>query len=188
MGSGDTRPQRTRGKLIALEGLDDKDLLRSGKLLLQRAGGRPGGVSQWGASDLFFQLEICNCPETPSPATLLMLYAADLAFRLRWEINPLLEEGKDVVAAPYLETAVGFGKAAGLPAEWMDRLFEFAPRPNSAFRLPHGGKGAKGMPGECFRILAGASRHWKKRAGSKPIAQHLTKLKPLPRTGAGKNR
>ena len=42
----------------------------------------------------------------PRPRTLILLYAADLAFRLRWQIRPVLEEGTHVIAAPYLETVV----------------------------------------------------------------------------------
>ena len=52
----------------------------------------------------------------PSARTLLLLYAADLAFRLRWEIRPALAAGRTVVAAPYVDTAVAFGRAAGVPA------------------------------------------------------------------------
>ena len=66
---------------------------------------------------------------TPSPRTLLLLFAADLAFRLRWEIEPALAEGKVVIAAPYIETAVAFGRATGISAGWLANLFGFAPRP-----------------------------------------------------------
>ena len=52
-------------------------------------------------------------PGAPSARTLLLLYAADLAFRLRWQIRPALAEGRTVVAAPYVDTAVAFGRAAG---------------------------------------------------------------------------
>ena len=52
----------------------------------------------------------------PSARTLLLLYAADLAFRLRWQIRPALAEGRTVVAAPYVDTAMAFGRAAGLEA------------------------------------------------------------------------
>ena len=41
--------------------------------------------------------------------TLALVYAADLAFRLRWEIRPVLDAGGVVVASPYVETAVAFG-------------------------------------------------------------------------------
>ena len=68
---------------------------------------------------------------TASPRTLMLLYAADLLFRLRWEIRPALAEGRTVVAAPYLETAVAFGRACGLSRHWLDALFSFAPRPDA---------------------------------------------------------
>jgi hypothetical protein len=58
---------------------------------------------------------------------LLLLYAADLAFRLRWEIRPALAKGRIVIAAPYIETAVAFGRAAGVPGGWVRNLFAFAP-------------------------------------------------------------
>ena len=54
--------------------------------------------------------------------TLLLLYAADLAFRLRWEIAPALDEGRLVIAAPYVATPIALGQAAGLD-------FQFAPPP-----------------------------------------------------------
>jgi hypothetical protein len=66
----------------------------------------------------------------PSARTLVLLYAADLAFRLRWEIRPALGEGRVVAAAPYVATAIAFGRAAGLPAGWLKDLFSFAARPD----------------------------------------------------------
>src|SRR4029453_19438456 len=84
----------------------------------------------WDASGLFEQLVIAEADAgLPSPRTLLLLYAADLAFRLRWEIEPTLAEGKTVVAAPYVDTAVAFGRAAGLAGGWLTSLFSFAPTP-----------------------------------------------------------
>jgi thymidylate kinase len=60
-----------------------------------------------------------------------LLYAADLAFRLRWEIRPALAEGRIVIAAHYVETAIAFGQAAGLDARWLDDILSFAPRPHA---------------------------------------------------------
>src|SRR5207244_10239312 len=62
---------------------------------------------------------------------LLLLYAADLAFRLRWQIRPALAEGRTVVAVPYVATAIAVGRAVSLPATWLAGLFAFAPRPDS---------------------------------------------------------
>jgi hypothetical protein len=175
-----------QGKLIALEGLHDLELRRAGKQLLRQLSNKntAGGVSQWDASGLFFQLGRSQCPDVPSPKTLLMLYAADLAFRLRWEIGPLLAEGKDVVAAPYVETAVAFGRAAGVELEWMEQLFEFAPAADLSFRIKSPAARAKGFPSRCFQILAGASSHWKAKASPKPLTDHLIKLKAMPAASA----
>ena len=91
---------------------------------------RRGGISSWDASGVFQDLAVADRRSAgmPSPRTLLLLYAADLAFRLRWQIRPALAEGRTVVAAPYVDTAVAFGRAAGLPGGWLAALFSFAPR------------------------------------------------------------
>jgi hypothetical protein len=65
----------------------------------------------------------------------MLLYASDLLFRLRWEIEPTLAAGRTVVAAPYVESAMAFAAAAGLPKKWMNELFSFAPKPAASFRL-----------------------------------------------------
>jgi len=88
------------------------------------------GISHWDASGLFEELAIAaEHAGRPSARTLLLLYAADLAFRLRWEIAPALAAGRSVVAAPYVDTAVAFGRAAGLSGGWLRNLFRFAPVP-----------------------------------------------------------
>src|SRR5204863_3788339 len=89
---------------------------------------RRSGMSHWDASGLFEELAIADeHAGRPSARTLLLLYAADLAFRLRWEIKPALAAGRGVVAAPYVDTAIAFGRAAGVPAGWLTNLFRFAP-------------------------------------------------------------
>jgi len=59
--------------------------------------------------------------------SLSLVYAADLAFRLRWEIKPILEVGGIVIAASYIDTAVAFGESAGLAGNWLRELLRFAP-------------------------------------------------------------
>jgi hypothetical protein len=59
----------------------------------------------------------------------MLIYAADLAFRMRWEIMPALQQGMIVVAAPYVMTPITFGLATGLSSEWLHALFRFAPMP-----------------------------------------------------------
>jgi hypothetical protein len=92
------------------------------------APGARGGISRWDASGIFQDLAVADAEAgVPSARTLLLLYAADLAFRLRWQIRPALAEGRTVVAAPYVATAKAFGRAAGIDAGWLTNLFRFAP-------------------------------------------------------------
>jgi hypothetical protein len=101
------------------------------------SGRTTGGVSQWDASNIFFELGRRDPEQHPplSPRTLLLLYAADLAFRLRWEILPALKEGRHVLAAPYVQSAIAFGRAAGLPQQWLVSLFGFAAKPQACYRV-----------------------------------------------------
>lgn len=120
-----------RGRLIAVDGIDGAALLESARDALAGIS-RPlrGGVSRWDASGVFHELAMADGEAgILSPRTLLLLYAADLAFRLRWEIRPAIDEGRTIVAAPYVDTAVAFGRAVGLPSAWLANLFRFAPTP-----------------------------------------------------------
>jgi hypothetical protein len=116
------------GTLIAVDGVDADTVLTAARREL--AAHTRGGISRWDASGVFQDLAVAEpSAGAPSARTLLLLYAADLAFRLRWQIRPALAEGRPVVAAPYVDTAIAFGRAAGLPAAWLSNLFRFAPRP-----------------------------------------------------------
>ncbi len=126
------------GQLIALEGTQGPLLGEAARHLLRvyTDGKKAGGISSWDASNMFFEMRQ-NRAKTlhPSARTLILLYAYDLSFRLRWEIRPALEQGFAVVAAPYIASAIGFGEAAGLPRRWLEDLFSFAPKPEACYRL-----------------------------------------------------
>ena len=135
-----------RGHLIAVEGVSGAAVAAEARRMLKSSGRAQGGISWWDASGLFDQLTIADEDAgAPSPRTLLLLYAADLAFRLRWEIEPTMAEGKTVVAAPYVDTAIAFGRAAGLGAGWLSNLFQFALRP-AARRDVAAGSRSRGAP------------------------------------------
>jgi len=121
------------GRLIAVDGSRGKDVaVAAGDLLaaLKREG-IECAVSRWDASGLFTDLAAGGrIDRNVSIRTLSLVYAADLAFRLRWEIRPVLEAGGVVIAAPYLDTAVTFGTICGLDEDWLRRLMRFAPAAN----------------------------------------------------------
>jgi thymidylate kinase len=144
-----------KGRLIALDGSGGRSMAVAAKVLARefRQPDSKTGSSGWDASDLFFQ--IAQGPRGlpgPSPRTLILLYASDLAFRLRWQIRPALEEGVTVIAAPYLETAIGFGRSAGLSTVWLRQVFEFAPAADRSFRVPEdaGTAGLRSTPANSF--------------------------------------
>jgi hypothetical protein len=114
--------------LISIDGVAGGALAAAAEGL-RTNGYRGAGISEWDASGIFGELIAAEQDAgAPSPRVLLLLYAADLAFRLRWEIRPALAKGRSVIAAPYIETAVAFGRATGLPGGWVRNLFAFAPR------------------------------------------------------------
>jgi thymidylate kinase len=121
-----------KGALIAVDGVNGAAVRKQAKKQIAAlARTRRGGVSIWDASGVFGDLVVAGDEAGhPSARTLLLLYAADLAFRLRWEIRPAIEEGRVVAAAPYVATPIAFGRAAGLPAAWLKDLFAFAMTPD----------------------------------------------------------
>src|SRR5262245_49403368 len=102
-------------RLISIDGVNAHALTETARHFAAANRRNRAGISSWGASGIFDELTMAE-PDagTPSARTLLLLYAADLAFRLRWEIRPALDEGRMVIAAPYVATAVALGQAAGL--------------------------------------------------------------------------
>jgi hypothetical protein len=147
-----------RAQLIAVDGVQAAAVLAAARGLL----GAPsrGGISRWDASGVFQELAVADeMAGAASARTLLLLYAADLAFRLRWQIRPALAEGRTVVAAPYVDTAVAFGRAAGLERAWLANLFRFAPRAmqrrfvHPGTRVPAADDGFVGF--SCDHITAG---------------------------------
>jgi len=123
------------GKLISLDGIAGSSLLPAAKKILKSNSQDSSGWSIWDASSIFFEMQGIEVDKLPSARTLILLYAADLYFRMRWQIVPALEEGRTIVAAPYVETAVGFGVATGLSKRWLNELFSFAPKASAAYWL-----------------------------------------------------
>ncbi len=99
------------GRLIAVDGSRGKDTAAAADAIVDAAarGRRRVRRQPLGRVGLFGELAAtARGDRNISIRTLSLVYAADLAFRLRWEIRPVLEAGGVVVAAPYIETADRF--------------------------------------------------------------------------------
>jgi len=145
------------GELLSVDVIDGRDALAAAKKILGRKSAEHG-MSTWDASGIFFEMNHSEVGDKPSARTLLLLYAADLFFRLRWEIIPALQEGKRVVAVPYIETGFALGTAVGLPNKWLSDVFRFAPLASQSFRVngaasPKLGTATSGFVEFCSHIL-----------------------------------
>jgi hypothetical protein len=136
--------QRAFVAVEAVRGRDaERGAARVRTTLLSKWEGAGAGISHWDASGAFFELHLGGGKNLIlAPRTLLLLYASDLAFRLRWEIQPAIAAGQIVIAASYTETAIAFGEAAGLPRKWIVNLFRYAPRPDLCLHVKGANDGA----------------------------------------------
>lgn len=171
------------GRLIAVDGSRGKDVtVAAGEIAAAlKRDGIDCVVSRWDASGLFTDLTAGGRVDgNVSIRTLSLVYAADLAFRLRWEIRPALEAGGVVVAAPYVDTAVAFGAVCGLEEEWLRLLMRFAPPP--AFRglaperkidKPWKRRADRGYAEYGAMILATTAPKRASKAGRRRMVEHL---------------
>lgn len=125
------------GRLISIDGSRGKDVTAAARDAAEafKHAGVECAISRWDASGLFTDLA-AGGDRNVSIRTLSLVFAADLAFRLRWEIRPVLEAGGVVIAAPYVDTATAFGTACGLDEEWLRLLMRFAPPADFRGRAP----------------------------------------------------
>lgn len=128
---------KSPGRLIAVDGSRGKDVTAAANALAAelKRNGVECGISRWDASGLFAELAAAGRNRRGiSTRALSLIYAADLAFRLRWEIRPVLEAGGVVIAASYVDTAAAFGASCGLTDAWLRELMRFAPAPDHRTR------------------------------------------------------
>jgi dTMP kinase len=134
-------PNRYRGKLIVVEGIDGSG--KSTQLLLLSHWLRSQGVavafSEWNSSPLVRQTtKRGKKKEMFTPATFSLIHATDFADRLERYILPMLKAGAVVCADRYAYTAFARDVVRGVSRRWVRNLYRFAMRPSLAFyfRVP----------------------------------------------------
>lgn len=167
-------------QLIAVDGFSGEAVAAAAKELASEKEPRRTAISSWDASGIFGEVSVAEIGAgRPSARTLLLLYAADLAFRLRWEIKPALAEGRRVVVAPYLDTAIAFGRAAHVDPAWIAAMFSFAPSPgkrtyvDAEIARPSDRKGFVEFSGQ---QMFGAHAHTERNELIESAARHLRAL------------
>src|SRR5580704_6618057 len=129
-------PNRHRGKLIVVEGIDGSGKSTQISLLSQwlRARGFAVAFSEWNSSPLVHETtRRGKRKEMFTPTTFSLIHATDFADRTERYILPLIRAGAIVCADRYAYTAFARDVARGVDPKWVRNLYSFAIRPNLAF-------------------------------------------------------
>ena len=134
-------PNRYRGKLIVVEGIDGSGKSTQISLLSQwmRSMGVAVAFSEWNSSPLVrATTKRGKKKQAFTPTTFSLIHSTDFADRLERYIIPMLKAGAVVCADRYAYTAFGRDVARGVSPNWVRNLYRFAVRPNLAFyfRVP----------------------------------------------------
>ena len=134
-------PNRFRGKLIVVEGIDGSGKSTQMSLLSRwlRSQGYAVAFSEWNSSSLVRETtRRGKRKEMLTPTTFSLLHATDFADRLESYIMPLVKAGAIVCADRYAYTAFARDVARGVGRRWVRNLYRFAIHPSLAFyfRVP----------------------------------------------------
>ncbi len=134
-------PNRFKGKLIVVEGIDGSGKSTQISLLSQwlRSKGLAVAFSEWNSSPLVRETtRRGKKKEMFTPTTFSLIHATDFADRMERYIQPLLKAGAIVCADRYAFTAFARDVVRGVSRSWVRNLYRFAIRPNLAFyfRVP----------------------------------------------------
>jgi dTMP kinase len=134
-------PNRYKGKLIVVEGIDGSGKSTQISLLSQwlRSQGYAVAFSEWNSSPLVHETtRRGKKKEMFTPTTFSLIHATDFADRTERYILPLVKAGGIVCADRYAYTAFARDVARGVSRSWVRNLYSFAIRPNLSFyfRVP----------------------------------------------------
>ncbi|MDQ6708745.1 MAG: dTMP kinase [Acidobacteriota bacterium] len=134
-------PNRYKGKLIVVEGIDGSGKSTQISLLSNwlRAQGYAVAFSEWNSSPLVRETTRRGKKKAMfTPTTFSLIHATDFADRTERYILPLVKAGAIVCADRYAYTAFARDVARGVSPSWVRNLYRFAIRPNISFyfRVP----------------------------------------------------
>ncbi len=134
-------PNRYRGKLIVVEGIDGSGKSTQLALLTQwlRSRGIAVSFSEWNSSPLVRDTtRRGKKKEMFTPHSFSLIHCTDFADRMERSILPMLKAGAVVCADRYAYTACARDVVRGVSRRWVRNLYRFAVRPNITFyfRVP----------------------------------------------------
>jgi dTMP kinase len=134
-------PNRYKGKLIVVEGIDGSGKSTQISLLSNwlRSQGNAVVFSEWNSSPLVRETTRRGKKKAMfTPTTFSLIHATDFADRHERYIVPMLKAGAIVCADRFAFTAFARDVVRGVGRRWVRNLYRFAVRPNLAFyfRVP----------------------------------------------------
>ena len=129
-------PNRFKGKLIVVEGIDGSGKSTQLSLLSQwlRSNGLAVAFSEWNSSPLVRETTRRGKKKARfTPTTFSLIHATDFADRYERYILPLLKAGAIVCADRFAYTAFARDVVRGVDRSWVRNLYRFTIRPNLAF-------------------------------------------------------
>ena len=129
-------PNRYKGKLIVVEGIDGSGKSTQLSLLSHwlRSQGYAVAFSECNSSPLVKETtRRGKKKEMFTPTTFSLMLSTDFADRMERYIVPLLKAGAIVCADRYAYTAFARDVARGVSRTWVRNLYSFATRPNLSF-------------------------------------------------------
>src|SRR5215471_10895296 len=134
-------PNRHKGKLIVVEGIDGSGKSTQISLLSHwlRSQGYAVVFSEWNSSPLVREAtRRGKRKEMFTATTFSLIHATDFADRMESYIVPLVKSGAIVCADRYAYTAFARDTARGVSRRWVRNLYRFAIHPDLAFyfRVP----------------------------------------------------
>jgi dTMP kinase len=129
-------PNRFKGKLIVVEGIDGSGKSTQLSLLSHwlRTQGFAVAFSEWNSSPLVRETtRRGKKKEMFTPTTFSLIHATDFADRMERYVLPLMKAGAIVCADRYAYTAFARDVARGVSRRWVRNLYNFATRPNLSF-------------------------------------------------------
>lgn len=129
-------PNRFKGKLIVVEGIDGSGKSTQISLLSHwlRSQGIAVAFSEWNSSPLVRETtRRGKRKEMFTPTTFSLIHATDFADRMERYVLPLMKAGAIVCADRYAYTAFARDVARGVSRRWVRNLYSFATRPNLSF-------------------------------------------------------
>src|SRR6202162_5253032 len=129
-------PNRFKGKLIVVEGIDGSGKCTQLSLVSQwlRSQSIVVAFSEWNSSPLVRETtRRGKKKEMFTPTTFSLIHATDFADRLEHYIVPLLKAGAVVCADRYAYTAFARDVVRGVDRSWVRNLYRFAIKPSLAF-------------------------------------------------------